>query len=117
MAGIYKKFLEDVIAESFMHIMDPSVVIHCRKSDVEKVEAAAVEASQTYKDLSGMDISFSVLGSMADEWYVFLLCILRLMEIGNLDVGVKGESKFRVATEELHWTTLSKRGSSCWKIR
>jgi hypothetical protein len=76
-SGIYEEFLEGVIAEGFMHIMDSSVTIHCRKSDAEKVEAAAAKASQTYKDLSGTDISFGVVGSMAEEWYVSLL--LKLM--------------------------------------
>lgn len=117
MPDVYEKFLEDVIAESLMHIMEPSVVIHCRKSDVEKVETAAAEASQTYKNLSKMDISFSVLGSMADEWYAMLLDILRRMNLKPPIVGVKGESKSQAATEEFRWTTLLKRGSGCWRIR
>lgn len=51
--------------------MEPSVTVHSRKSDVEKVKQASVNASMAYKDISGYDISFDVQGSIADDAYAF----------------------------------------------
>jgi V-type H+-transporting ATPase subunit E len=62
MDGVYEDFLEGVIAEGFMHVMEPTVTIHCRKSDVENVKTAAAKAAKTYQDLSGIGITFDVLG-------------------------------------------------------
>ena len=76
MGGVYEDFLEGVIAEGFMHVMEPTVTIQCRKSDVENVKTAAAKASNTYQDLSGIDVRFDVLGSIADEWYALVLKIL-----------------------------------------
>jgi V-type H+-transporting ATPase subunit E len=75
LGGVYDSFLEGVIAEGFMHVMEPAVTIHCRKSDVENVKTAAAKASNTYQDLSGIGVSFDVLGSIADEWYALVLTI------------------------------------------
>jgi V-type H+-transporting ATPase subunit E len=71
-SGRYEQFLEGVITEAFLFIMESSVTVHCRKSDIEKVKHASVNASMAYKDISGYDISFDVQGSIADDAYVFL---------------------------------------------
>jgi V-type H+-transporting ATPase subunit E len=74
-SGRYEEFLEGVITEAFLLIMESSVTVHCRKSDVEKVKHASVNASMAYKDISGYDISFDVQGSIADDAYVFCSAI------------------------------------------
>jgi V-type H+-transporting ATPase subunit E len=71
-AGRYEQFLEGVLAESFLYILEPTVTIHARKSDVVIVEQAATTASRTYKEISGRDISFEVRGTISDEAYVSL---------------------------------------------
>src|SRR5258707_14389445 len=76
MGSKYDDFLEGVIVEGFLHIMEPTVAIHCRKSDIENVNTAAAQASKTYQDLSGIGITFEVLGSIADEWYAMVLKML-----------------------------------------
>jgi len=73
MGSKYDDFLEGVIVEGFLHVMEPTVAIHCRKSDVKNVNTAAIKASKTYQDLSGMGITFEVLGSIADDWYAMVL--------------------------------------------
>jgi len=72
-SGRYEQFLEGVIMEAFLLVMESSVTVHCRKSDVEKVKHASVNASMAYKDISGYDISFDVQGSIADDAYDFFI--------------------------------------------
>jgi len=69
-AGRYEQFLEGTLAESFLYILEPTLLIHSRKSDVDIVNQAATTASRTYKEISGRDISFEVQGTISDEAYV-----------------------------------------------
>ena len=69
-AGRYEQFLEGTLAESFLYILEPSIIIYSRKSDVDIVNQAATTASRTYKEISGRDISFEVQGALSDEAYV-----------------------------------------------
>lgn len=73
-SGRYEQFLEGIIAESFLQIMEPGVTIHCRRSDVEVVKKSAENASNTFKDLSGRDINFEVQGSINDDVWVHWMC-------------------------------------------
>jgi len=63
----YVQFLEGILTESFLYIMEPSVVIFSRASDVDVVEQAAEAASKAYKQISGRDISFEVGGEIPDD--------------------------------------------------
>jgi V-type H+-transporting ATPase subunit E len=74
-AGRYEQFLEGTLAESFLYILEPTIAIHSRKSDVDIVKQAATTASRTYKEISGRDISFEVQGTISDEAYVFISTI------------------------------------------
>ena len=69
-AGRYEQFLEGTLAESFLYILEPTLIIHSRKSDVDIVNQAATTASRTYKEISGRVISFEVQGTISDEAYV-----------------------------------------------
>jgi V-type H+-transporting ATPase subunit E len=59
--------LEGTIAESFLYILEPSVGIYCRKSDVDVVNQAAGNAEKAYKEISGRDIEFAIEGSIPDD--------------------------------------------------
>ncbi|KDR70274.1 hypothetical protein GALMADRAFT_127975 [Galerina marginata CBS 339.88] len=63
----YVQFLQGIITESFLFILEPSVTIYSRKSDVEVVKKAAEGAVKGYKNISGRDVSFEVVGSIADD--------------------------------------------------
>jgi V-type H+-transporting ATPase subunit E len=63
----YVQFLEGVLTESFLYILEPAVTIYSRKSDVDLVKRAAENAAKAYKDISGRDITFDVEGSISDE--------------------------------------------------
>ncbi|KAF8908070.1 ATPase V1/A1 complex subunit E [Gymnopilus junonius] len=63
----YVQFLEGIITESFLYILEPSATIYSRQSDVDVVNQAAANAANAYKDISGRDVSFTVVGSIADD--------------------------------------------------
>ena len=63
------QFLEGIITESFLYVLEPSATLYCRKSDVEVVKQAAANAAKAYKDISGRDVDFTVEGSIADDEY------------------------------------------------
>ncbi|KAJ7632342.1 ATPase, V1/A1 complex, subunit E [Roridomyces roridus] len=65
--GRYVQFLEGVIVQGFLQVMEPSVTVHSRKCDVELVQQAAKGAASTYNELSGRNISFEVEGSLSDD--------------------------------------------------
>ncbi|PPQ67693.1 hypothetical protein CVT26_007420 [Gymnopilus dilepis] len=65
--GGYVQFLEGIITESFLYVLEPSATLYCRKSDVEVVKQAAANAAKAYKDISGRDVDFTVEGSIADD--------------------------------------------------
>jgi len=66
-SGRYEQFLEGSITESFLYILEPSVGIYGRKSDVDIVRQAAENAAKAYKDISGLDIEFAIEGSISDD--------------------------------------------------
>lgn len=65
--GRYIQFLEGVIVQGFLQILEPSVTVHSRKRDVDVAKRAAESAARTYKDISGKDIEFDVQGTLDDD--------------------------------------------------
>jgi len=65
--GRYVQFLEGVIVQGFLQLMEPSVTVHARSKDVSAAQTAAAAAAQSFKDLSGRDVKFEVEGSLSDE--------------------------------------------------
>ena len=63
----YEQFLEGTITESFLYILEPSVGIYCRNSDVDLVRQAAENAAKAYKEISGREIEFAIEGSISDD--------------------------------------------------
>lgn len=65
--GRYEQFLEAVIVQGYLQVMEPSVTVHTRKRDVAVAKQAAENAAQTYKELSGLVMAFEVEGSLSDD--------------------------------------------------
>ncbi|KAF9020647.1 ATPase V1/A1 complex subunit E [Hymenopellis radicata] len=63
----YVQFLEGVITQAFLQVLEPSVTIHARKSDVGLVQQAADNAAKTFTDLSGRTIDHDVEGTLSDD--------------------------------------------------
>lgn len=71
----YEQFLEGIITESFLFILELKVTIFSRKSDADVVKQAAESATRSYKEISGRDVEFEVQPTIADDSYVFLKSI------------------------------------------
>ena len=71
--GRYTKFLEDVILQGFLQILEPSARVIARPADVEVAKAAGEAAKEKYKEISGRAIEFEVVGQLSDDLYVLLL--------------------------------------------
>nr|QXO15400.1 V-type proton ATPase subunit E [Pleurotus tuber-regium] len=65
--GRYTQFLEGVIIQGFLQLMEPTVSIQARKQDVQVVQQAAEAAAKNYKDISGRDVEFSVEGVLGGD--------------------------------------------------
>ncbi|KAH7869807.1 ATPase, V1/A1 complex, subunit E [Lentinula edodes] len=63
----YSEFLAGVLSQGYLYLMEPSVVVHCRKVDVSVVEEAASSAANTYKETSGRDVNVDVKGTLSDD--------------------------------------------------
>jgi len=63
----YSDFLVGVLTQGYLYLMEPSVVVHSRKSDVTAVEEAAFTAAEKYKEISGRDIKVDVKGTLSDD--------------------------------------------------
>ena len=67
----YTQFLEGVIVQGYLQIMEPSVTVHSRKRDVDGAKQAAESAARTFKEISGRDIEFDIEGTLSDDGYVY----------------------------------------------
>ncbi|TEB25060.1 vacuolar H+ ATPase E1 [Coprinellus micaceus] len=63
----YTKFLEDVILQGFLQILEPSARVIARPADVEVAKAAGEAAKEKYKEISGRVIEFEVVGQLSDD--------------------------------------------------
>jgi V-type H+-transporting ATPase subunit E len=65
--GRYIQFLEGVIVQGFLQILEPGVTVHSRNCDVSVAKQAAESAARTYKEISGRDVEFDVEGTLGDD--------------------------------------------------
>jgi V-type H+-transporting ATPase subunit E len=65
--GRYTQFLEGIIVQGFLQLMEPNVTLHSRKRDVEIVKRASERAARQYRDISGRDVAAEVEGTLNDE--------------------------------------------------
>jgi V-type H+-transporting ATPase subunit E len=71
--GRYIQFLEGIIVQGFLQLMEPNATLHARKCDVEIVKRASESAARQYKDISGRDVVVEVEGTLSDEGWVFII--------------------------------------------
>ncbi|TFK65987.1 ATPase V1/A1 complex subunit E [Pluteus cervinus] len=65
--GRYRQFLEGVIVQGFLQLLEPAATLHARKSDVSIVEQAASNAAAVYKQISGRVVDFKVEGTLSND--------------------------------------------------
>ncbi|KAG6836894.1 hypothetical protein H0H93_001725 [Arthromyces matolae] len=65
--GRYVQFLEGVIVQGFLQIMEATVTVRSRPQDVELVQQAAASAQASYKEISGRQVEFVVEGNLGQD--------------------------------------------------
>ena len=65
--GQYVQFLEGVILQGLLQLLEPDAVIHAREKDAEVVEKAAEGAANQYHELSGRKAKTQVEASLPNE--------------------------------------------------
>lgn len=65
--GQYVQFLEGIIVQGYLQLLEPSAIVYSRKRDTELVKRAAETAVRRYKEISGRDIKVDVEGTLSDE--------------------------------------------------
>ena len=66
----YVQFQEGVILQAFLQIMEPSVTVLARKSDLAVATQASEAAAKSFKEISGRNIAFEVDASLSDDGQV-----------------------------------------------
>ncbi|EGN94358.1 hypothetical protein SERLA73DRAFT_188202 [Serpula lacrymans var. lacrymans S7.3] len=65
--GRYTQFLEGVIVQGYLQLLEPNVTLHARERDADVVARAAESASQVYNELSGRTVKFEVETTLSKE--------------------------------------------------
>lgn len=65
--GRYIQFLEGVIVQGFLALLEPEATVRSRAKDVEVVKKAVATSQQLYKQISGRDIKPTVDASLSNE--------------------------------------------------
>ncbi|KAI0635222.1 ATPase V1/A1 complex subunit E [Trametes polyzona] len=65
--GRYIQFLEGVIVQGFLSLLEPDVTVHAREKDVDKVQRAIEGASKQYTEVSGRTVNATVKGTLSND--------------------------------------------------
>jgi len=66
----YVQFLQGIIVQGFLQLLDPQVSIHIREADAAAAEQAADAASKQYTEISGRQVKYELVTSLSPELYV-----------------------------------------------
>ena len=61
------QFLEGVIVQGVLSLLEPEVTVHAREKDVDVVQRAADGAAKQYAEISGRTVKVSVQGSLSND--------------------------------------------------
>ncbi|KAL7284156.1 hypothetical protein ACG7TL_001437 [Trametes sanguinea] len=65
--GRYVQFLEGVIVQGFLSLLEPDVTVHAREKDVDKVQRAVEGAARQYNEISGLTVKATVQGTLSND--------------------------------------------------
>ncbi|PFH51642.1 hypothetical protein AMATHDRAFT_58786 [Amanita thiersii Skay4041] len=65
--GRYAQFLEGIITQGFLQLLEPAVVVHVRKRDLEIATQSVENAKRAYKEISGRDVNVEVEVGLNDD--------------------------------------------------
>ena len=83
--GRYAQFLEGVIVQGYLNLLEPEVTVHARGKDTAVVERAASAAAEQYAQISGRTVAPTVVGSLSDD-----MCVLSLCGRDRSELGIDG---------------------------
>lgn len=66
----YVQFLQGVIVQGLLQVLDPEVSIHIREADAAAAKQAADAASKQYTDISGREVNYELVTSLSPDLYV-----------------------------------------------
>jgi V-type H+-transporting ATPase subunit E len=66
----YVQFLEGVIAQGLLQLLEPSATVYARAKDAAIAARALDGAKKTYYDISGRQVELELDASLGDELYV-----------------------------------------------
>ena len=69
------QFLQGVIVQGFLNLLEPEATVHAREKDVALVERAAAAAAEQYTGISGREIKPTVVGSLSNDMCVSSLAV------------------------------------------
>ncbi|KAI0646355.1 ATPase V1/A1 complex subunit E [Trametes meyenii] len=65
--GRYVQFLEGVIVQGFLSLLEPDVTVHAREKDVAVAQRAAESAAKHYNEISGRTVRPTVKGTLSND--------------------------------------------------
>ncbi|KAI0330288.1 ATPase V1/A1 complex subunit E [Cubamyces sp. BRFM 1775] len=65
--GRYVQFLEGVILQGFLALLEPDVTVHARPKDADQVQRAIDGATRQYNEISGRTVKAAVKSSLSDD--------------------------------------------------
>lgn len=63
----YVQFLEGVIVQGLLQLLEPNVTVYAREKDLEVVQQAVDAAKQRYGEISGREVEVEVEGGLDDD--------------------------------------------------
>jgi len=66
-AARYVQFLEDIILQGYLQLLEPEIIICMRAKDADIVSTAAAAASKRYTEMVDLGISFQVEATLGDD--------------------------------------------------
>lgn len=63
----YVQFLEGVIVQGLLQLLESEVTVHAREIDVEFVQHAGQGAAKQYNEISGRTVTVTVVGTLSKD--------------------------------------------------
>lgn len=66
--GRYSQFLEGVVVQGLLQLMEPRVTLLAREQDADIVQTAGEAAAESYTRISGREVSFDLETTLSKDW-------------------------------------------------
>lgn len=66
-SGRYAQFLEGVITQGLLMLLEPVVTIYARRKDSDIIQKAVDDSKRSYKEISGRNVEIHIEESLSDD--------------------------------------------------